>query len=207
MGRTVGLTSSGANAVEKEVAGEPPAADITAVLTVLKRRSPLNQQREFFNVWHLDFGNAVLKQANLQGAHFEGASFREAHLEGARLGLTQLKNADFRGAQLKKADFRGAQLREADFREAHLEEADFQGAQLREADFRGAHLERANFRGAHLERANLTDTEGLSKAQLRSAFRNAATQLPAHLTRPAHRLEGRAGPAPSQPNAPEPPDI
>lgn len=49
-----------ANAVNQDRSGEPPPTDIAAVLTVIKRRSEENRDREHVNAWRLDFHEAVL---------------------------------------------------------------------------------------------------------------------------------------------------
>jgi len=145
-----------AKAVEQEKYGEPPAADIVAVLTVLRRRSKENRDLEANNLWHLTFRDAVLKRASLIAAHLERSSFWNAHLEYASLWETHFDHAFLRGTH-----FEGAYLKEAHFEEAELAEA-------------------------HLEGADLSDAKGLTQAQIDSAYGDTETQLPAGLTRPAH---------------------
>ena len=86
---------------------------------------------------------------------------RGADLIGARLAGTDLRGASLRGALLV-----GADLRRAD-----LALADLTGADLRAADLRGTRLTGALF---------------LTQSQLDAARGDAATKLPALLTRPAH---------------------
>jgi hypothetical protein len=75
------------------------------------------------------------------------------------------------GADLRAADLRGASLLGADLRGADLRGADLTGADLRAADLSGADLSGALF---------------VVQAQLDAARGDAATRLPAGLTRPAH---------------------
>ncbi|MGI5202579.1 pentapeptide repeat-containing protein [Spirillospora sp. CA-108201] len=86
-----------------------------------------------------------------------------------------------RGADLMGAKLRGADLRGADLRGAYLIAADLRGADLRVADVTGADLRDADLRGA-----DLSGCLFLTQAQLDSARGDAATRLPAALTRPAH---------------------
>ncbi|MFF8815459.1 pentapeptide repeat-containing protein [Streptomyces pactum] len=86
-----------------------------------------------------------------------------------------------RGADLIGARLRGADLRGASLRGALLIAADLTGADLRTADLIGADL-----RDARLDGADLTGALFLTQAQLNAARGDAATRLPATLTRPAH---------------------
>lgn len=70
-----------AEALDLDRMGDPPATDIDAVLTVIKRRGSRNREAE--NSWCLDFSRAVLRQGDLLGAHLEGANLWGAYLEGA----------------------------------------------------------------------------------------------------------------------------
>jgi uncharacterized protein YjbI with pentapeptide repeats len=76
---------------------------------------------------------------------------------------------------------RGAGLRAANLRGAYLIGADLRGADLRGADLIGADL-----RGARLAGADLRGALFLTQAQLDAAGGDAATRLPAGLTRPGH---------------------
>jgi Pentapeptide repeats (8 copies)/Protein of unknown function (DUF2934) len=83
--------------------GEHPTTDIAAVLTVIKRRSKRNREREEANHWRLNLSRAVLKNANLKGAN----------LQNAILWGTDLRNANLWGARLEGAINRGAHLQGA----------------------------------------------------------------------------------------------
>ncbi|MFI9837377.1 pentapeptide repeat-containing protein [Nonomuraea sp. NPDC051941] len=91
------------------------------------------------------------------------------------------KGKERRGADLIGAKLSGADLRGANLRGAYLIGADLRGADLRESDLIGADL-----RGADLSGADLSGALFLTQPQLNAATGDAATRLPAALTRPAH---------------------
>ncbi|MBF8192732.1 pentapeptide repeat-containing protein [Nonomuraea sp. K274] len=106
-------------------------------------------------------------------------------LRASELVRAGQRGKDRRGADLIGVRLRGAGLRAADLRGAYLIGADLRGADLRQADLIGADL-----RGADLAGADLTGAFFLTQAQLNAAKGDAATRLPAALTRPAHWLAG-----------------
>jgi uncharacterized protein YjbI with pentapeptide repeats len=94
-------------AAEQDKLGEPPSADIAAVLTVIKRRSEAARKRERDpeNNWRLDLRGVVLKVANLSHADLSHADLIRANLSHANLF-----DANLSGADLSRADLSGAQL-------------------------------------------------------------------------------------------------
>ena len=88
---------------------------------------------------------------------------------------------DRRGADLAGRDLRGHDLRRASLRGAVLIGADLRGSDLRQADLLGADLRAADVRGADLGGALF-----LTQPQADAARGDAATRLPAALTRPQH---------------------
>jgi hypothetical protein len=169
---------------------EETPTDVAAILTVIKRRSSENRQREVDRGWRFDLSGTylrkanltefVLKAANLNGAHLEGAQLNEAHLEGAQLNEAHLEIANLGFAHLE-----GAQLIEAHLEGAFLKSAHLQGATLAEAHLEGAflwfaHLEGAFLEFAHLEGASLRDAH-LQGATLNGAHLLAASLEDAHL--------------------------
>ncbi|WP_116131844.1 pentapeptide repeat-containing protein [Tropicimonas sp. IMCC34043] len=123
---------------------------------------------------------AHLEAALLDGAHLEGASLDEAHLEG-----TELRGAHLEGASLDEAHLEGASLHRAHLEEArlyrvHLEGASLHRAHLEGAWLRGAHLEGASLHRAHLEGA-LLDGAHLEGARLDGAHLEGARLDGAHL--------------------------
>ncbi|WP_231619033.1 pentapeptide repeat-containing protein [Nonomuraea sp. SBT364] len=99
--------------------------------------------------------------------------------ELARKGAGRRK--EHRGADLIGANLKGADLRGANLRGAYLIGAALKGADLRSADLIGADL-----RGADLAGAALTGALFVTQSQLNAATGDAATRLPAALSRPAH---------------------
>jgi hypothetical protein len=106
--------------------------------------------------------------------------------EAARADVPR-RARDRRGADLMGAALRGADLRGASLRGAYLIGADLRGADLRRADLLGTDLRAADLRGA-----DLTGAMFLTQPQLTAAAGDAATVLPAALSRPAHWTAGRA---------------
>jgi Protein of unknown function (DUF2934)/Pentapeptide repeats (8 copies) len=149
-------------AAGEEDLGEP-AADIAAVLTVIKRRSEQSREREGANDWRFDLSGAILKRCNLRRAHLEGANLNAAHLEGASLTIAHLE---------------GARLWDTHLEGAYLTSAHLKGAQLIRAHLDRANLSAANFERAHLRGADLRGATGLSEAQLRVAYGDDTTKLP-----------------------------
>jgi hypothetical protein len=82
------------DAVEQEKLEAPPATDIVAVLTVIKRRREDERAREARDGRVLDFREAVLRRADLFWAHLKGANLNGAHLEGANLYRARLEGAN-----------------------------------------------------------------------------------------------------------------
>ncbi|MER6176456.1 pentapeptide repeat-containing protein [Streptosporangium sp. NPDC001681] len=91
------------------------------------------------------------------------------------------RKKNHRGADLIGARLKGANLRGANLRGAYLIAADLRNADLRTADLIGV-----DFRDADLRGADLTGSIFLTQAQVNAARGDAATTLPAALTRPAH---------------------
>lgn len=122
-----------------------PRTDIQAILTVLGRRTPPDDQPEPAS---LDLQDTDLRRASLAGADLRRANLVRANLAEANL----------RGACLQKAILRGATLQGTRFPEARLEDAIFDSTNLKRADLSRAHLERATFEGAHLSGASFDGT-------------------------------------------------
>jgi len=102
-------------------------------------------------------------------------------LRASELARAQVpgRKPDYRGADLTGAHLAGADLRGANLRGSRLIGADLGRADLRLADLTGADL-----RGASLRGADLATGLFLTQSQLDAAQGDAATRLPASLTRP-----------------------
>ena len=188
---------------------EPARSDLRSAVQAIGRLRPLLASsfledavelrgahlcRVELNARDLDFRNvnfkeAQLRYANMQGAHFEEAIFHRAEMQGAILKAAHLQGANFIEAQLEYADLEGALLQEAKLMDAALEranliDAQLQGAsldkarlaparlmdaQLQGASLVNARLQGANLQGANLQGANLMEA-GLEDARLRGVF-------------------------------------
>jgi hypothetical protein len=190
-----------AAAVAQEKYGEPPAADVAAVLTVIKRRSA--DRRELESA--LDFRGAVLRHANLgwRGSIYEealvirrdspfdarvylGADHGRAHFEAADLSWTHLEAADLIEAHLEGANLQHAHLQDANLWRAHLRDAYLSSAHLNGAIVTDTRLDGAILTEAHLEGTDLSMAKGLTQEQIHLALGDAETRLPEGLRRPAH---------------------
>jgi hypothetical protein len=100
--------------------------------------------------------------------------------ERVRAGVPK-RARDRRGADLMGKNLRGARLRGASLRGAYLIGADLRGADLRAADLLGADLRAADVRGT-----DLGECLFLTQPQVEAAIGDAATAIPAVLTRPAY---------------------
>ncbi|MEM9049347.1 MAG: pentapeptide repeat-containing protein [Pseudomonadota bacterium] len=160
---------------------------------------------------------AVLTGTDLRRADLEGANLGWTELGGAKLGWANLGGADLGGADLAEADLTGAVLNgallpKADLRRAFLKGADLRWASLGASDLRGADLGGAYLRRADVRSFDLIDgrivyagvdardrapeyTTELSRAknltqdQLDSMRGDRWTEIPDHLTRPAHWVD------------------
>jgi uncharacterized protein YjbI with pentapeptide repeats len=128
-----------------------------------------------------EFSSADLRGADLTGADCQKAVFTTAVLSGASLKGSLLAGADLIGTVLRGADLTQASLEGANLFQAQLQQALLHGANLRHANLQHANLEGAHLDGAFLQGADLSSAEGLTAAQLRTSFRDAATKLPAAL--------------------------
>jgi hypothetical protein len=108
-----------------------------------------------------EVGELLLRVSERVRAPEPGPGRRNADLMGKDLRRTSLRNAGLRGAYLIGADLRGLDLGTADLL----------GADLRGADVRGTDLSRCLF---------------LTQPQVAAARGDAATRIPAVLTRPQH---------------------
>jgi uncharacterized protein YjbI with pentapeptide repeats len=163
-----------------------PATDVQAALTVLGRRTPVDDET------HIDLEGAHLENAQLPGARLEGvtlagarlelAMLAGAHLENAKLPRANLDGASLIAAHLEGASLAGAHLKGAMLARANLEHASLTYAELENASLQHANLERAFLMAAHLESATLAHAN-LRDANLVSAHLNEANLEGAHLER------------------------
>ena len=76
--------------------------------------------KQAINLEGVDFSNAILVCANLEGADLSKANFEGARLNYANLRRARLWDANFKRARLNQADLTGAALQNADFSWAAL---------------------------------------------------------------------------------------
>jgi uncharacterized protein YjbI with pentapeptide repeats len=151
-----------------EAAERPDAAPLHAEVTAARERteelaagSAEELQGLDVGAWRAEVGDLLLRVSELVRGKARGPDRRNADLIGADLRRRNLRNAGLRGAYLIGADLRGLDLGTADLL----------GADLRAADVRGADLSGCLF---------------LTQPQVDAAVGDAATRLPAVLSRPGH---------------------
>jgi hypothetical protein len=166
--------------------GSRVAADITAVLEVIKRRSADRRALEAKDERRLDLRGAILRDAMLHGAHLERANLNYAHLEDAILFQAHLEGAWLWGAHLERANLAEAHLNNALLNQAHLERTILGGAHLKGANLDGAHLKRVYLDGVHLEGTDLRTAYLDDVGLLEKAHGDARTWLPWTVERPKH---------------------
>jgi uncharacterized protein YjbI with pentapeptide repeats len=151
-----------------EAAERPAAAPLQEEVAAARRRTEelaagSAEELEGLDVgaWRAEVGDLLLRVSELVRGRSRGPDHRNADLIGSDLRRRNLRNAGLRGAYLIGADLRGLDL----------ETADLLGADLRSADVRGTDLSGCLF---------------LTQPQVEAAVGDAATRIPAVLTRPAH---------------------
>jgi membrane protein implicated in regulation of membrane protease activity len=161
-----------------QVGEQGPASDVLAAMIVLgeipRRGEPVKvPQLPDVDLRKALLGDAAPPEAPIRGwLNFEQATLARAHLEG-----TVLRGARLAGAILWQACLAKAYLPGADLREASLIEADLHGADLRGACLAGAKLQQANLTGADLRGADLRGA-AIEDAQLQSAITDKLTIPP-----------------------------
>ncbi|MEU7752667.1 pentapeptide repeat-containing protein [Micromonospora sp. NPDC049101] len=190
----------------------PPPVDIHAALAALGDRDSRSGRPDLTRVdlsrtdlRGMDLAGMSLGLANLEGANLSDADLTDADLAGANLTDVDLTDADLRRANLRSVDLQRAQLNrarldhatlagtrlvEATLRFAVLTDVNLSNTDLTNADLTGADLTNTilfgvdlfgvGLNGANLERARL-----LASVNLRCAFVDDQTRLPAEVARPA----------------------
>ncbi|MFJ4321319.1 pentapeptide repeat-containing protein [Streptomyces lavendulae] len=153
-----------------EALGLPAAAPVHPALRTALTRTEALTRADAEELTGLDVG--TLRQ-DINPLLLKASELVRAKAPGPRKNH---RGADLMGARLAGADLRGANLRGA-----YLIAADLGRADLRTADLIGA-----DFRDTNLRGADLRDALFLTQAQLNAARGDAATRIPASLTRPSH---------------------
>ena len=151
-----------------EAAERPAAAPLQGKVAAARRRteelaagSADDLEGLDVGAWRAEVGALLLGVSEVVRGKRRGPDRRNADLIGTDLRRTQLRNAGLRGAYLIGADLRGLDLGTADLL----------GADLRAADVRGTDLSGCLF---------------LTQPQVEAAVGDAATRIPAVLSRPGH---------------------
>jgi uncharacterized protein YjbI with pentapeptide repeats len=170
-----------------------PAADIQAIMTVIRRRTgSLGQgEPERLDLHETNLSGADLSKSQLSKAKLSEAKLSEAYLWGASFALANLRFANLSNTNLSKAnlprvDLSGADLSEANLLEANLLEANLSGADLSKSQLSKANLWGATVLGANLSGADLSEAEDYSGAGLEETIGDETTRLPPDLKPPAH---------------------
>lgn len=99
-----------------------------------------------------DFTGADLHWASLEhGVRMALASFSNANMEGAHLNGARFLQTHFDGADLSRADLRDTRLARSSFRKTDPSFANLAAADLSDSDISGADLRGANLTGVSLE--------------------------------------------------------
>lgn len=129
-------------------------------LTVASAEEPVTMHDTRFRGAKLDKG--CLRDMDLTGADFTGASLESTYFGGANLTRATLDGAQARFAQFRNAKMTGASCRDMDLREgsiakAHVVSADFRGSNLYGSDVLRATFGETRFEGANLDRTLIQD--------------------------------------------------
>ncbi|MGY4749916.1 pentapeptide repeat-containing protein [Pannonibacter sp. Q-1] len=127
-----------------------------------------------------------LSKANLLKADLCMSDFSEAVMFDADLSAADLNRSNLNKTYLSLANLRSACLLEANLTQASLSHADLTMANLHGAKFTGADFDGATLDGALLVDADLSESQNVTQDQIKSAFGDTTTLLPADLKRPSH---------------------
>lgn len=138
-----------------------------------------------------EFAPTRLDDANLFGAHFEGAnlilvsmirtdlqgaSLDGLELTGANLSEAKLSGAHLSGSELSHVKLDGAVLRNTHIEGATLDYASLTGSRMTQVEAQAASFANANLEGAQLEEANLRGASFLDARLIGSDLRRAYLQ-------------------------------
>ena len=131
-----------------------------------------------FHLAGLDFSNAKMQEAKLQGAYLWRAKLKGTNLWGGKLQGANLSGAQLQGAYLMEAKLQAAHLGGAKLQGANLWMAELQGASLQGAEFDSStSFSDATLRGAALKEVDFTNIT-ITPEQLAEAFGDATVTLP-----------------------------
>ena len=142
----------------ERIAKDSPKDYITAMdilSTFVQETSPLSQEQELID---RDV-QAVLYVIGQRKSSLEPKNL------GFTLDLTNLRGANFFRGDFRRFGFKSSDMRNADLRQANFSETDFTEAKLNGANLRGA-----DFTKAIVKDADFRNVQGLTKAQIMSAY-------------------------------------
>ncbi|CAG8684645.1 3760_t:CDS:1 [Gigaspora margarita] len=93
--------------------------------------------------------------ADLSNGNFNNLRFVRACLNKVNFQNAKLQSANLEGASLKEVNFTSANLTDANLRHSNLQDVNFTGANLTNANLRHSNLQDVNLTGANLTDANL----------------------------------------------------
>jgi uncharacterized protein YjbI with pentapeptide repeats len=166
------------NSTAADIGLGPPATDVQASLTVIRRRAA---GRDVVDLTDVHIPRSDLSNAHLHDAILPGADLRESYLFAVDLTGADLTDTNLVRASMTLAQLSAATLNGADLHNAILNGADLQNARLIGAHLVGAHLTGANLLRANLTGADLTNATVL-QSQLDEACGDLQTKLPPGLT-------------------------
>jgi uncharacterized protein YjbI with pentapeptide repeats len=141
--------------------------DVQAALKVITRRIVSQDPHNLvIDLSLCNFNEICLEKARFNRLNLSGTSFKDSKLANSYFLRTNLSNANLSNANLSNSDFRYAILLSSNFQDAKLEGADFKEAEFKETKLKGA---------------DLSNTLGLTQAQIDLALIDSKTILPNYL--------------------------
>lgn len=185
----VKLADLDAGVKEECLAYAIPRADVQAAATILGRRSLDAIEIETKEKYVLDLRGVFLDRidwsnANLANAIMDGASLNKATLSVANLRGARLKDASLEGADLFKANLTEAWMSGAKLSNAWLDWAILHGSQLSLAKFQNANFSATELSFAAVKNADFTNAKHLAEEQLAESVGDASTILPVNILMP-----------------------
>lgn len=136
------------------------------------------------NMAEADFQDATLTEAKFDRVILTNSDLSRADLTRATLTYSDFKDANLTSAIAPDVNFEGSKFANARFDHMNLRNARLNDGHFLNVKFGDAELTGASFSGADLSKADLSNTKGLTQAQLDEACGNSETLLPIGLSVP-----------------------
>jgi uncharacterized protein YjbI with pentapeptide repeats len=179
---------SAAQFLEPPTSGTPVGEDIQVAMTILGRRTKRFMAGE---VTPIDLSETDLTRVRLRDANFNGARFQGCYLDEAEFVGGSFQGTDFSGVVARSAKFERCLLGDADFTYAHLNAAGFTDLQLDPTDewlrpdvsrvegmLDGVDFWEAKLHKTRFSVSDLSRCKGVRKVQLDKAWVAPGTPLP-----------------------------